>query len=97
MVRFLRIYPVVSASSPPSAKLSLSVGIARRDHIERKDLEIARKAKASPCPLQMYKKYSSVYDEYQTYDSTSPVGLMAWWQFENVYILLTADLCELKL
>ena len=54
MVRFLRIDPMVSDSSPTSAKLSLRVrrvasslvipgiGITMCGHIERKDLDTAR-------------------------------------------------------
>ena len=52
MVRLLRIDPMVSGSSPTSAKLSLrvrrvassvipSVGIMRYGHIEKKDLDTA--------------------------------------------------------
>ena len=53
MVRFLRIDPMVSGSSPTSARLSLrvrsrqlsvspGVGITRCGYIERKDLDTAR-------------------------------------------------------
>ena len=53
MVRFLCMGPVVNGSSPTSAKLSLrvrrlasslipGVGITRRGHTERKDLDTAR-------------------------------------------------------
>ena len=57
MVRFLRIDPMVSGSSPTSARLSLKseesgqlstisgVGITRCGHIDGKDLDTARKAK----------------------------------------------------